>query len=576
MNTLADYFGSLEDLKAMQPQTLLKVLQTEREDFYGWLGKQLTELIKVDFVERKETTVVDTPHGSHTVTRMVKYFKTEGAYLQDDGGVSAPYNSVDQPGLVGQEFASTQSGLTTNLSQPLEKTVSGVSGMHGADLPILNDPGTKSRGTGGAWGAIARNACHFAPESWYAWKKYHLEALQHAREAVAFQLKGDKVKAKEAVNQAWLANSFGDHYLQDSFASGHLINKTLIMQWFLDEAKTWKFIGPTDEELERMSLVSATHQPGLASQELYSKDTKLSARGPQAASQEPTAAKEFATAGLERPNLLGGATALLRWWRSEVAKDARFAQSEGTGSDEPLLRLSDLKRINAAVPAIATKQQLAAVLLQLEGEGFVKKNVGFGILEPDYELVKASPLLKTAKAESDNASYDPASTMTLAAYHEFVNNAMIQSGAGALHDYFCQQGLVVSDDAGNEQFKLYGDNALLEQSAARGVELAGTAALASRTAISDILAGNAGAPSVDEIFKRFPSKAKLPADFGGQPVPKAGAVLPLEQFLQALKPQMKPVWEKWGHWFAARIPLNHARSGLVDPSKLSPHSGEEF
>ena len=244
MNTLADYFGSLDDLKAVQPATVTKVLQTEREDFYGWLGKQLTDLTKADYVERKETMVVGGGMARQAVTVTVKYFKNERAYLQDDGGVSAPYNVKGSPGLVDQAFEGTQSGLTTNLSQPLEKVVSGVSGQHGADLPVRTDPGTVARGTGGAWGAIARNACHFAPESWYAWKKYHLEARQHAIRSHQLGSQGNTAAADREANEAWLANGFGDHYLQDSFASGHLINKTLIMQWFMEWAKTWKVVGP--------------------------------------------------------------------------------------------------------------------------------------------------------------------------------------------------------------------------------------------------------------------------------------------------------------------------------------------
>jgi hypothetical protein len=572
MNTLADYFGSLKDLKAVRPATVTKVLQTEREDFYGWLGQQLTELTKADYVERNETMVVGSGMTAQAVTVKVRYFKNERAYLQDDGGASAPYNIKGSPGLVDQAFAGTQSGLTTNLSQPLEKVVSGVSGQHGADLPVRTDPGTVARGTGGAWGAIARNACHFAPESWYAWKKYHLEARQHARNAHQLGLQGNTAAADKAANEAWLANGFGDHYLQDSFASGHLINKTLIMQWFLEWAKTWKVIGPSSGTLDTMSLMSEAQQPGLASTQLYSKDSGLQAKGPQASSERATAAGAFTAAGLQRPGLLGGATALLRWWRTEIARGI----DENDRESARTLTVRDFKRIKPDVPEIVSQEHLGSVLEQLRGQGFVKKKVGFGILDPDYVLIEQPEFLRETEAASGSKAYDPATTMTMAAYLEFMNSAFLQSGAGALHDYFCKQGLTVSDDAGNNQFKVYGDNALLDQGAGAGVRMAGTAGRMSRAAIDDVLAGGPGAPTVDEIFARFPSKAVLPPTFGDQPVPNAGTELPLEQFLRRLKPQMNPVWNKWGHWFAARIPSPHARGGLVEPSQLNRHSGEEF
>ncbi|MGH3523182.1 MAG: eCIS core domain-containing protein, partial [Mycobacterium sp.] len=91
--------------------------------------------------------------------------------------------------------------------------------------------------------ALERNACHFAPASWAQWAGYHDKAIAFATEAAAWRDKAeaelDPTKKQQATehadklgNQALIQNSFGEHYLQDSFAAGHLIDKTKIMQWF--------------------------------------------------------------------------------------------------------------------------------------------------------------------------------------------------------------------------------------------------------------------------------------------------------------------------------------------------------
>ena len=47
----------------------------------------------------------------------------------------------------------------------------------------------------------------------------------------------EKAGAKELERKAWLTNGYASH-LQDSFAAGHLINKTLVMQWFAEYVLT--------------------------------------------------------------------------------------------------------------------------------------------------------------------------------------------------------------------------------------------------------------------------------------------------------------------------------------------------
>jgi hypothetical protein len=99
-------------------------------------------------------------------------------------------------------------------------------------------------------GVLSRNACHFAPYSWERWEALHREARDLAKQSYAVRRGINAPVAKaprfpaatlragqldtsaELARKALVNNGFADHFLQDSFASGHLINKTRIMAWF--------------------------------------------------------------------------------------------------------------------------------------------------------------------------------------------------------------------------------------------------------------------------------------------------------------------------------------------------------
>jgi hypothetical protein len=77
---------------------------------------------------------------------------------------------------------------------------------------------------------LARNSGHFAPFSWYRWHSFHLAA----RELIA-QSATETGAEREALRlraRTWAG--YADHFLQDSFAAGHLINKTLVIQWYIE------------------------------------------------------------------------------------------------------------------------------------------------------------------------------------------------------------------------------------------------------------------------------------------------------------------------------------------------------
>jgi hypothetical protein len=144
------------------------------------------------------------------------------------------------------------------------------------------DSATAQLGTNRYQGLLSRNACHFAPFSWHRWEQFHNEAAEEAK-AHHDSLGGTvplnvSVDVAEHARQALLKNGYGDHFLEDSFAAGHLVNKTLVMQWWLDYLNTqtitipgtdWEIVRrgqPNDDVMRRMASAA---QPGIASRDLY-------------------------------------------------------------------------------------------------------------------------------------------------------------------------------------------------------------------------------------------------------------------------------------------------------------------
>ena len=77
---------------------------------------------------------------------------------------------------------------------------------------------------------VGRNASHFAPFSWYRWQAFHMKA----RELITRSAGAPSGERSQLRHTAQVYAGYADHFLQDSFAAGHLINKTLIMQWYIE------------------------------------------------------------------------------------------------------------------------------------------------------------------------------------------------------------------------------------------------------------------------------------------------------------------------------------------------------
>jgi hypothetical protein len=144
-------------------------------------------------------------------------------------------------------------------------------------------------------GLLSRNACHFAPHSWYRWEQFYLRARALANQAS--NATGDR--KERLTNLAWIHHGYADHFLHDSFAAGHLVNKTLVMQWYLD------WVGDTYTPVPDWDLVkfmTPARQPDLAGRSLYSAFANPTARGdvrdPQTTSEHWSLARRMAVSGV--------------------------------------------------------------------------------------------------------------------------------------------------------------------------------------------------------------------------------------------------------------------------------------
>ena len=108
---------------------------------------------------------------------------------------------------------------------------------------------------------LARNSGHFAPFSWHRWHAFHLAA----RELIA-RSETETGAEREALRlraRTWAG--YADHFLQDSFAAGHLINKTLVIQWYIEWLAASGVSYPGRDVLDTLTAARqpALHGPGL-------------------------------------------------------------------------------------------------------------------------------------------------------------------------------------------------------------------------------------------------------------------------------------------------------------------------
>jgi hypothetical protein len=119
---------------------------------------------------------------------------------------------------------------------------------------------------------LGRNAGHFAPFSWYRWHSFHLAA----RELIARSADAGPADRATLRLRARVCAGYADHFLQDSFAAGHQINKTLLMQWYIEWLEAAGVAYPGRETLSAMTV---DRQPRLHGPGLYDRQAARSALG---------------------------------------------------------------------------------------------------------------------------------------------------------------------------------------------------------------------------------------------------------------------------------------------------------
>jgi hypothetical protein len=199
LNALPDYLPDATALDSVDPEILIRILQSIRQEGYNQLSKVL--------------------NGTNPNKEFVR---TIGASLGND--------------LVDSLLESVR----------LDELTSGLG----------------AKGTAHYSGLLARNACHFVPYTWYRWQTSHVIARDYATRFFAS-------KDPEMKRRAWVYHGYADHFLQDSFAAGHLINKTLVMQWFLEWAGAPANEGYRSVDWDVVRDMTPAKQPGLADRDLY-------------------------------------------------------------------------------------------------------------------------------------------------------------------------------------------------------------------------------------------------------------------------------------------------------------------
>ena len=533
LNTLADFYGDVETMKTANPKHRRQIVQSVRKETFLRL-KEIYEALNTSLttLERRNATV-------------------RSAQL---GYQSGKLGKASFAGAAAPDFISG---------------VKGQADLLAGDKPLIGQ-GTGARGDTNTYGAtLARNACHFVPESWHAWADHHDKGRTLAQESWDLYVEAKRaqdafdvadwgnrpvnranaeklIRLKKAAsaakaNEALLNNGFGDHYLQDSYASGHMINKTQIMQWYvqyIDKTDSWDYFKDKNwRKVQQMAYRQKLADPGQYDKANVKGATagNLNAAAPRnPQSVESGVAGDwkarFGAIGLEVPATLrtpGSDTRkLVEWWQLGVISSARSRELTGAklraaplaegALKTALLQLLQDGVVRTDEDVDVRGKHMAASDQQLAGARFNHFASTTFVLRDDYIPHGADKrrafrkALAATQGGNDTAYQKMAAAVTYGNYLEFMKSGFIQKSTNALHDTFCAQGLTVSSAAGGEVFKVYGDDRMLNAESAKGVEHAGVTANMSRDSIISIInAGHDGGLSAMSILNRLPSQVRF-------------------------------------------------------------------
>ncbi|MGB5048905.1 MAG: DUF4157 domain-containing protein [Caldilineaceae bacterium] len=434
--------------------------------------------------------------------------------------------------------------------------------------------------------ALERNACHFAPDSWDQWQTYHDRALDFARRSrVQKQVSGiystsgntglaDRFEALAAdlANKALLQNAFGEHYLQDSFAAGHLIDKTYIMQEFMKYLeRTGVSLGSTESAKAEWNMGMMVANTNLTSNPQALDDAMQ--RG-ELGSVEDSAAM----VGLDnKPEL-----EMMMWWRAQafqdktkkhltppmVANDQTAAPAAIRGNvvlaQNYLNRLVGLKFADRKRVGRPFNKREVYSLKQVHIDALKrKKGKGQGAYEPTTAFQQMD--------QGANHDYSKeAAEFNLAAYNAFLGNAYVGAATKYFHDMYCKKGLEVITGDGTDIGRIYGDNNMMNAGAQKGVQYSAETAQWSRESVFNVINGQPEGHNTAAIRRRFPTHVK----------PDGGAALPLANWKAAHLATDESL--KKAKAMGARMVYKIKKGGgislgkAIDVDRIARHDGDIF
>lgn len=244
LNALPDYIASADAIDTCPKSVLLPILQAIRQETYVQLNALRNQ-------------------------------------VKNDRFQYSPYGPNDAPiGLLNKVFNSwALDDLTSDL------------GINGEDHYL---------------GLLGRNACHFAPYTWYRWQASYLTARDLATRA--HQASGGE--KDRLTTQAWIFHGYADHFLQDSFAAGHLLNKTLVMQWFVKWAANSNLY---IEDWDLIKDMTVALEPAIAGQVLYDPAYTGLGTDPQTVNEQATYEERLGLSGVKAFGSVDQRTAYQRY-----------------------------------------------------------------------------------------------------------------------------------------------------------------------------------------------------------------------------------------------------------------------
>lgn len=452
-----------------------------------------------------------------------------------------------------KELGGAKRELQVHLGRP-GTSFAGAIGFSGKEKPLLGslmavrqyEKETRSEESlfdeENATAALGRNACHFAPETWDTWRRYHTKArdlalasynkgTEASEEADILGLVTPEARKKMQAEQRELANAavlhagFGDHYLQDAFAAGHLIDKTKVMAWYFEWQKTQGKL----KETPGYAMIDALLEHALKSNPQMMENVQ----GGVSAKLEEIGVSEV------KDHIL-----VLMWWRhqalenrdkkvdkynhltaSALAKSDSPVALDGAGAVKVLNRLVELGFVKLHKAAFKTDTyelldehihpvdpKRAPDTLRL---GVFERRSAFRSLDDHRDAKRDSDTTYHSTAhDADSPDYlAEAKEFYYTAYGKFLDKAHLQLITNYLHNIFCAQGLDVETQAGAKIGRIYGDVAMLTPGAHDGVQFSAETGAMARQAIFDILAAGKAKHSAADIEARFPRK--VAADWSG-------------------------------------------------------------